>query len=137
MGLILDSSVLITAEREGQNARQMLAAVSAKAGNTEIAISVVTLIELSHGAARAGTPERKAKRQQFIQELLMALPIHPVSVPIALRAGEIDGVNQAKGIRLPLSDLLIGVTALELGYSVATGNLRHFQMIPGLPVIRL
>jgi len=81
MGLILDSSVLITAEREGQNARQMLAAVSAKAGNTEIAISVVTLIELAHGAARAGTPERKAKRQRFIQELLMALPIHPVSVP--------------------------------------------------------
>ena len=137
MGLILDSSVLITAEREGQNARQMLAAVSAKAGNTEIAISVVTLIELAHGAARAGTPERKAKRQQFIQELLMALPVHPVSAPIALRAGQIDGEAQAKGIRLPLSDLLIGVTALELGYSVATGNLRHFQMIPGLPVIRL
>jgi hypothetical protein len=35
MGLILDSSVLITAEREGQNARQMLAAISSKAGNTE------------------------------------------------------------------------------------------------------
>jgi len=32
MGLILDSSVLITAEREGQNARQMLAAISGKAG---------------------------------------------------------------------------------------------------------
>jgi predicted nucleic acid-binding protein len=137
MGLILDSSVLITAEREGQNARQMLSAVSAKAGNIEIAISVVTLIELAHGAARAGTPERKAKRQQFIQELLTALPIYPVSVPIALRSGQIDGENQAKGIRLPLSDLLIGVTALELGYSVATGNLRHFQMIPGLPVRRL
>jgi predicted nucleic acid-binding protein len=137
MGLILDSSVLITAEREGQNARQMLAAVSAKAGNTEIAISVVTLIELAHGAARAGTPERKAKRQQFIQEPLMALPVHPVSAPIGLRAGQIDGEAQAKGIRLPLSDLLIGVTALELGYSVATGNLRHFQMIPGLPMIRL
>jgi predicted nucleic acid-binding protein len=44
MGLILDSSVLITAEREGQNARQMLAAISGKAGNTDIAISVVTLI---------------------------------------------------------------------------------------------
>ena len=35
MGLILDSSVLITAEREGQNARQMLAAISGKAGNTD------------------------------------------------------------------------------------------------------
>jgi hypothetical protein len=52
----------------------------------------------------------------------MALPIHPVTVPIALRVGQIDGENQAKGVRLPLADLLIGVTALELGYSVATGK---------------
>jgi predicted nucleic acid-binding protein len=58
-------------------------------------------------------------------------------VSLALRVGQIDGESQAKGIRLPLSDLLIGVTALELGYSVATGNLRHFQMIPGLSVARL
>ena len=87
MGLILDSSVLITAERQGQNARQMLTAISGPAGNTEIAISVVTRIELAHGAARADTPGRRAKRQQFIQELLTALPIHPITVPVALRAG--------------------------------------------------
>jgi len=136
MGLILDSSVLITAERQGQNARHMLATISGTAGNTEIAISVVTLIELAHGAARVDTPQRKAKRQQFIQELLTALPIHPVTTSLALRAGQIDGENQAKGIRLPLSDLLIGVTALELGYSVGTGNIRHFQMIPGLSVVQ-
>jgi predicted nucleic acid-binding protein len=55
---------------------------------------------------------------------------------LALRVGQIDGDNQAKDIRLPLSDLLIGVTALELGYSVATSNLRHFQMIPGLSVVQ-
>ena len=134
MGLILDSSVLITAERQGQNVRQMLAAISSQAGNTDIAISVVTLIELAHGTARADTPERKAKRQQFIQELLTALPIHPVTVSLALRVGQIDGENQAQGVRLPLADLLIGATALELDYSVATSNLRHFQRIPGLSV---
>jgi hypothetical protein len=33
--------VLITAERQGQNARQTLAAISGKAGNTDVAISVV------------------------------------------------------------------------------------------------
>jgi predicted nucleic acid-binding protein len=137
MGLILDSSVLITAEREGQNARQILEDISSKTGNTEIAISAVTLIELAHGAARANTEQRKTKRQQFIQELLVALPVHPVTVPIALRTGQMDGENQAKGIRLPLSDLLIGATAMELGYSIATGNLRHFQMISGLTVVRL
>jgi predicted nucleic acid-binding protein len=136
MGLILDSSVLITAERQGQNARQMLAAISSQVGNTEIALSVVTLIELAHGATRADTPQREAKRQLFIQELLTALPIHPVTVSVALRTGQIDGENQAKGVRLPLSDLLIGVTALEMGYSVATGNLRHFQLIPGLSVVQ-
>ena len=137
MGLILDSSVLITAERQGQNARQMLAAIGRTAGNTDIAISVVTLIELAHGAARADTAQRKEKRREFIHELFTALPIHLVTVTVALRAGQIDGENQAKGVRLPLADLLIGVTALELGYSVATGNLRHFQMVPGLSVVQL
>jgi predicted nucleic acid-binding protein len=102
MGLILDSSLLITAERQGQNARQMLAAVSGKVGNTDIAVSVVTLIELADGAARADTLQRREKRQQFIQDLLRALPIHPVTVSLALRVGQIDGENQAKGIRLPI-----------------------------------
>ena len=137
MGLILDSSVLVTAERQGQNARQMLAAVARKVGETEIALSVVTLIELAHGAARADTPARKAKRLQFIQELGTAMPIQPVTVSIALRAGQIDGENQARGTCLPLSDLLIGVTALELGYSVATANVRHFRLIPDLSVVQL
>jgi len=137
MGLILDSSVLIASERQGRNARQMLASIAHTAGETEVALSVVTLIELAHGAARADTAERKAKRQEFIQDLLTALPIHPITVPVALRAGHIDGENQAKGVRFPLADLLIGVTALELGYSVATGNLRHFQRIQGLTVMQL
>jgi len=113
----------------------MLAAISNEVGNTEIAISVVTLIELAHGAARADTSQRKERRQQFIKKLVTALPVHPVTVSIALRTGQIDGENQAKAVRLPLSDLLIGVTALELGYSVATGNPRHFRLVPGLSVV--
>ncbi len=65
------------------------------------------------------------------------MPIHPISVAVALRTGQIDGGNQARGVRVPLSDLLIGVTALELDYGVATANLRHFQMIPGLKIVSL
>jgi len=137
MGLILDSSVLVAAERQGKNARQMLVAVVAGVGETEIALSVVTLIELAHGAARADTAERKSKRLQFIQELLTAVPIHPVTTSLALRAGQIDGESQGRGLRLPLGDLLIGVTALELGYTVATANIRHFRSIPGLSVLEL
>jgi predicted nucleic acid-binding protein len=98
-------------------------------------LSVVTLIELAHGVARADSPERKATRQRFLNELMTAMPIHPVTVSIALRAGQIDGEGTAKGLRVALADLLIGVTALQLGYRVATGNLRHFQMVPGLQII--
>ena len=137
MGLILDSTVLVAAECRGQNARQMLTAVADSVSDTEIAISVVTLIELAHGAARADTVERKTARHGFIWELLTAVPVHTVTASIALRAGQIDGEKQARGVQVPLADLLIGVTALELGYSVATVNVRHFAMVPGLSVVRL
>jgi predicted nucleic acid-binding protein len=137
MGLILDSSVLIAAERQGKNARQVLSTLAAGIGQTEVGISVVTLLELAHGAVRAESPERKLKREKFIEELLVAMPVYPVTVTIALRAGQLDGQNQARGIKVPLADLLIGVTALELGYGIATANLRHFQQITGLSVSRL
>ena len=92
-------------------------------------------MELAHGIAHANTPERKATRQQFLNELIAAVPVHPVSTSVALRTGRIDGENAAQGVRLALSDLLIGVTALDLGYRVATGNMRHFEMVPGLEVV--
>lgn len=137
MGLILDSSVLIAAERQGKNARQVLSAIAQEVGETEVGISVVTLIELAHGAARADSPERKSKREKFIEELLTAMPVYPVTASMALRAGQLDGQSQSRGVRVPLADLLIGVAALELGYGVATANLRHFRQVSGLSVIQL
>jgi predicted nucleic acid-binding protein len=137
MGLILDSTVLISAERRGLNARQALVEIASRVQDEDVAISVVTLIELAHGVARADTPERKAMRQQFLRELMVALPARPVTVSVALRAGQIDGESAARGIRVALSDLLIGVTALELGYRVATGNVRHFKMVPGVEIVSL
>jgi predicted nucleic acid-binding protein len=135
MGLILDSSVLIAAERKGQNARGALTGIAVRVPGEDVAVSVITLVELAHGVARANTPERRVSRQQFLDELMAALPVHPVTVPVALRARQIDGENSARGVRVALSDLLIGVTALELGYRVATANVRHFGMVPGLEVL--
>jgi tRNA(fMet)-specific endonuclease VapC len=135
MGLILDSTVLVAAERLGKNARQLLSEISAKIGDTEVAISVITLVELAHGAARAESELRRKKRSQFIEELATGLPVYPVTAAVALRAGHLDGGCQARGHQIPLSDLLIGVTALELEFGVLTHNLRHFRQIPGLPVI--
>jgi tRNA(fMet)-specific endonuclease VapC len=111
MGLILDSSVLIAAERKGSNARKVLSEIAGQAAGEDAAFSVVTLIELAHGAARAHTPERRAMRRQFLQELTTALPVHPVTLSIALRAGQIGGGERGKG--RPYS--LVG--SVDRGYS--------------------
>ena len=134
---MLDSTAAVAAERQGKNARQLLESVVLETGDDGIAISVLTVLELAHGISRADTSERRQKRQRFLDELLTGVPIQPVTVPIALRAGQIDGESQMRGVRIPLSDLLIGASALELGYALGTANIRHFQLIPGLKIIKL
>jgi predicted nucleic acid-binding protein len=137
MGLILDSSVLITAERKGQTVGQLLKQVVGAMGDQETALSAIALVELVHGIHRADTPQRRAGRELFIQELLADVPVYPFTQPIAFLAGRIDGEQQSQGAKIPFQDLLIGATALHLGYTVMTGNPRHFQMIPGLVVKQL
>ena len=134
---MLDSTAAVAAERQGKNARQLLEAVALGTGDEGIAISVVTVLELAHGITRADTTERSDRRQRSLDDLLMGVPVQPVTVPIALRAGLIDGQSQRRVSGFPLSDLVIGVSALELGFGVGTANVRHFEQIPGLRVVKL
>ena len=97
----------------------------------------VALVELAHGIWRANTPERRARRQAFVDELLADVPVYPLTRQVALLAGRLDGEQQAQGVKIPFQDLLIGATARDLGYAVVTGNPRHFRMIPGLVVREL
>jgi predicted nucleic acid-binding protein len=64
------------------------------------------------------------------------LAVYPYTTEIALLAGKIDGEQQARGLVIPFGDLLIGATALWLGYKILTANPRDFQRIPGLSVLR-
>jgi predicted nucleic acid-binding protein len=137
MGLILDSSVVIAAERRGETPAQLVELAIALAGNQEAALSSVGLTELVHGIYRATTPQIRLRRQSFIEELRIALTVYPYTEETALLAGRIDGEETARGTIIPTTDLLVGATALSLGYSVLTNNMRHFRMIPGLNVILL
>lgn len=137
MGIILDSSAIIAAERRGRTVRQILGQVHESQGEIEIGVSVITVAELVHGAFRAKTSERQQRRMEFIERLASDVPVHPVTMEIARIAGRIQGQEQAKGIQISFEDLFIGVTALHLGYSVATLNLRDFQRVPGLSIVQL
>ncbi len=135
MGLVLDSSVAIAAERRGDNVTQLLKQIFSTAGNQPAVLSSVGLTELVHGIYRAQTPQARARRESFIHELLDDLEVYPYTRSEALLAGKIDGEQQERGVTIPFSDLLTGATALTHGYSVFTVNVRHFRLIPGLKIV--
>lgn len=135
MGLIVDSTVFITAERKGLTAKQALEEIGIRFPAEFVAVSVITLAELAHGAARAVDPLKAQFRRHFIQQIRSSIPVFAVTAEAAIRAGEMDGAFRSRGLTIGFSDLLIGATALELNYGVATANLRHFHLITGLTVI--
>jgi predicted nucleic acid-binding protein len=137
VGLILDSSVAVAAERRGDSVQHLLERVITAAGNQEAALSTIGVVELVHGIHRANTPERRVRREAFVDELLATVAVYPLTTDIARLAGKVDAEQQSRGVVIPFADLLIGTTALALGYSVATANLRHFGRIPGLAVVQL
>lgn len=137
MGLILDSSVVIAAERQRETVPQLLRRIVATAGDQPVALSAVGLSELVHAIYRAANPIQRQNHERFIADLLADMEVVPYAKATALLAGKIDGEQRAQGVTIPYADLLIGVTALEHGYAVATVNLRHFQMIPGLQIVQL
>jgi predicted nucleic acid-binding protein len=137
MGVVLDSSVAIAAERRGDNVTRLLKQIATATGDQNSVLSAIGLTELVHGIYRAQTPQARARRQSFISELLEDVEVYPYTKDTALLAGKIDGEQQERGIKIPFSDLLIGTTALLHGYSVLTVNVRHFRLIPSLHIISL
>ena len=136
MGLILDSSVVIAAERRGDTVEQLIERIVKTVGDQEAALSAIGLTELIHGIYRAQTPEIRQRRESFINELLADVTVYPYTKETALLAGKLDGEQQARGVVIPFGDLLIGATALSLAFQLMTANLRDFQRIPGLSVVQ-
>jgi predicted nucleic acid-binding protein len=64
VGIILDSSVIIAAERRGHTARQILEQVKAVQGEIEIGVLVVTIAELVHGAKEATSIKNRVRVPQ-------------------------------------------------------------------------
>ena len=137
MGIILDSSVLIAGERRSDSVAEILERVERSCGETMSALSAVTVIELTHGLYRAKTETDRKRRNDFIEDLIRAVAVHPLNLDLARLAGRIHGEGMARGVAIDFPDLIIGATALHLGFDVATLNVRHFARIPGLKVVQI
>ena len=137
LGLVLDSSVLVAAERKKLTTPQVIARIRGAIADVPIVICSLTVAELGHGIYRADTVERARQRRQFLDELRAHVPIQPVTDITAEIIARIGGEQAAKSVNVPLADLIIGACALELAYAVATANVRDFGRFPGLEVRRV
>ena len=134
MGLLIDSTLLIHAERRRHTPEELVAALVDRFGDVELAISVMSAGELFHGCWRADSPARRARREEFVEAILAAVPAAPITLSVMRAFGEIDARLTTAGQRVPTSDLLIACTALTRGDEIVTGNRRHFDRVPGLVV---
>ncbi len=137
MGLILDTGILIASERRRESVEDILRRVRALHGEIDIALSTVSVVELTHGIYRARNDADRERRRIFAEGVFQDIVVHPVTLEIAQLAGKIEGEQAAQGIAIAFEDLVIGATALHLGFDVATLNVKHFKLIPGLNIVTL
>lgn len=134
MGLLIDSTLFISAERRQMTPAQLVAEILGRWGDVEIAISAMSAGELLHGCWRADSPARRARREEFVEAMLSVLPVVDITLPVMRVFAQVDARLRAKGVTLPTSDLLIACSALSRGDGIVTGNVRHFSRVPGLRV---
>lgn len=128
MAVLIDTSVLVNAERRGQSLDQAV-------GDQDRAISVITASELLHGVHRAQSGAQRARRSAFVEHVISAIEPLPVTTAIARAHAEIWAELENDGNLIGAHDLWIAATALSHGMAVATANTRDFGRVPGLSVV--
>ena len=95
-------------------------------------ISVITISEIVYGAIKSERPEFHLKNLEKI--LLPSVNIAVFDSKAAYACGRLRAELEMKGQSLDLADLEIAAIALVGGFTLITGNIKHFARVPGLKV---
>jgi len=133
VGTLIDSSILVAAERRTLDLDEAMSAYA----EDPVGIAAITASELLHGVHRAATAVQRQRREAFVERLLAVLPIFPFDLVTARIHASLWASLAAKGANVGPHDLLIGATAIAVGYRVATRDRRSFGRIPGLELVVL
>ena len=98
----------------------------------KLATTHINLFELYFGAYKSKDRE---KSLISVNELSERLTIIGLSKSSAMKAGKTLASLEKQGKLIDFRDLLIGTIAEDSGYSVKTGNVKHFSLIGGLKVL--
>ena len=97
--------------------------------------SAVVIGELYKGAFRSSNPP---KYVDFIEsEILVNLTTLPYDTASAKVFGQLRSQLEIIGRVIEDSDLQIAATAVHHGLELVTGNIKHFERVPGLKLNRM
>ena len=133
MGVILDTAVLIAAERGTFDMPGYLAAL----GDEPVALAAISASELLHGVERARDPAVRQRRGEFVEGVLANVPVIPFGLAEARTHARIWASLAAAGTPIGAHDLQVAATALVAGSEVATLNADEFRRVPSLALAPL
>ncbi len=119
MRTVLDTTVLVDLLRHDRGAVAFVGAL-----DLTPACSEITRIEIMQGL--------RSSERQGAERLFGALGWVAVDEPIARRAGELGRRWRASHPGIGAADLAVAATVEHANASLATSNVRHFPMFPGL-----
>jgi predicted nucleic acid-binding protein len=130
VGVIVDTSVLIAAERGSFDMAGYIASVE----SGDLAISAITASELLSGVERTHDAARRIRRAEEVDDALDAFQVVPFGLAEARRHAQVWAALKGAGKMIGAHDLIIAATALTHGASVATLNPKDFKRVPGLKI---
>ncbi|MGV3533774.1 MAG: PIN domain-containing protein [Chthoniobacteraceae bacterium] len=130
MGLILDSSPLIAAEKGKFDLKAFLST-----RDEPVVLAAITASELLHGVHRAPDAHRRSKRLTHVEWVLSKFDAIPFALEEARHHARIWAELSSSGRSIGSHDLLIAATALSLGFTLATLNFDEFARVPGLMLV--
>jgi len=132
VGVLIDSSVLVAAERGQLDLGRILA----DHRDDTAAIAAITASELLHGVHRLKAGVTRARAELVVERLLAGLPVLEFDFEVARVHATLSAELRARGAQIGAHDLIIAATAVTHGLDVATRDLRSFPRIRGLTVLR-
>lgn len=125
---LLDTNILSDLVRNPQGA---VADHIAKAGETNVATSIIVASELRLGAAKRDSARLTAR----VEAILAVLPVLALEPPADQDYGDLRTAIERKGTPIGANDMLIAAHALATGRVLVTDNVEEFRRVPKLKVV--
>lgn len=126
-GYILDTDTWI----EFFHHRGKVASHIAATPVNEIFVSEVSIAELTYGALHSRDIERHLQETKEIKDIFTILPLGYWIYDYA----KLRHALTSQGVVIGDFDILIGVTAIQHGFTVVTHNIKHFKKMPGVQCV--